>query len=64
MRGRIYAPTFRCSPAPSGPAIDPVPALRKQEVTVDRFNPAQQLRESMSKKTEADRLHREGKECR
>jgi Arsenical resistance operon protein ArsD len=69
MKVEIYDPPMCCSSGLCGPSVDPVLikvndailALKKQGVTVERYNPKLQLKEFMANQTAADLLHRNGK---
>jgi len=69
MKVEIYDPPMCCSSGVCGPSIDPVLvkmndavlALKKQGVVVERYNPAQQIKEFTANKTIADLLHGNGK---
>lgn len=69
MKVEIYDPPMCCSSGLCGPSIDPVLvktndavlALKKQEVTVNRYNLKQQPKDFLANQTVADLLQTEGK---
>ncbi len=71
MKIEIYDPAMCCSSGICGPAIDPalvkvnetVLSLQKQDITVTRYNLAQQPKEFMSNKLVADLLQKNGKKA-
>ena len=69
MKVEIYDPPMCCSSGLCGPSVDPVLvkvndallALKKQGVTIERYNLKLQLKEFMANKMAADLLQKNGK---